>query len=124
MSRLTLSLFFVASIFLSSCAHVYVQGTGLPADVADRFLFHVMVEAQQRSYRTAKSETGLTVFAGLGDIRYYPGEHEIMVDFVIPNVSGKTENYYRNERQHLQKLNSELINGARQRARQARDFAY
>lgn len=125
MSRFTLSLFLVALTLLSSCAHTYVEGTGMPADLAHRFLFHVSVEAQQRNYRTSKSEEGkLTIYAGPGNLLYYAGEDEILVTMTVPNVKGKTDRYYQEERRRLQMLNSDLINGARERARAASDFAY
>lgn len=111
-------------LFLAACAHTYTQPTGLPSDVHERFAFHMNVEAQERGHRTARSDTGVTVYAPAGRITYAISGNEIVATFTIPNKSGKNENYYNSKRIELDKLSKQLIDGARRRAQDASDFAY
>lgn len=122
--RITKSMLLALLVFLSACAHTYSQPTGLPADVHDRFSFHMNVEAQERGLRTARSDTGVTVYAPEGRITYSISADEIVAVYTIPNKSGKNDNYYASKRNALDRLSKELIDGARKRAQDARDFAY
>ena len=120
---LRIALFFVV-LLMTSCVHTYTVPTGLPADVHDRFMFHMNIEAQEKGLRTAKGDVGLTVYATDGRISYSVGGDEIVAVLTIPNKSGKNDNYYSQKRQALRALSDELINGARKRAQNAQDFAY
>lgn len=111
-------------LFVAACAHSFSRPTGLPADVHDRFSFHMNIEAQERGLRTARGETGVTVYADGGRISYAISGDEILATFVVPNKSGANKNYYNNKRRDLEALSNELIEGARKRAQSARDFAY
>ncbi len=121
----TIRTLFVASLLmLASCVHTFSKPTGLPADVNDRFSFHVNIEAQEKGLRTARSETGVTVYAPVGRITYGVNGDEIVAIYAIPNKSGVNQNYYDQKRRELETLSKELIDGARRRARDAQDFAY
>lgn len=108
----------------AGCVHSYVRPTGLPSDVGNRFFFHVDHEAQAQGFRTARSETGVTVYAPQGRIAYGASGDEIVATLTVPNRSGVNRNYYREKRIALQELSDALVDGARARAREAKDFAY
>lgn len=112
------------AVTLSACAHTYYEPTGLPTDVQDRFYFHVDIEAQERGLRTSRAEESLTVYANDGRITYAADGGEIVGTITIPNKRGATVNYYRQKANELEDLSQGLVNGARKRARQAKDFAY
>lgn len=114
----------VALLFLAACAHTFTRPTGLPADVNDRFSFHMNIEAQEQGLRTARGDTGVTVYAPAGRITYSASGDEIVATFTVPNKSGANKNYYNKKRRELQTLSDKLIEGARKRARDAQDFAY
>ena len=118
-------IFIVASfVLLAACAHTSTKPTGLPADVAERFTFHMNIEAQEQGYRTMRGESGVTVYASGGRITYGLSGDEIVAIFTIPNKSGANKNYYHKKQIELSALSDKLIDGARRRARDARDFAY
>ena len=112
------------ALTLAACAHTYYEPTGFPTDVSDRFFFHVDIEAQERGLRTARGDTSLTVYAQAGNITYAPDGGEIVATLTIPNKRGATVNYYRQKKTELEKLSEGLVEGARERAREAKDFAY
>jgi len=111
-------------VFASGCAHTYYYPTGFPADVAERFFFHLDTEARDRGLRTTRSETDLHVYAQGARIWYQIQGDEISAALVIANRKNATSNYYKNRREELETLNEQLIAGARRRAKKARDFAY
>lgn len=123
--RLPFYVLFVGFVLvLSACAHSSSKPTGFPADVGERFFFHVNIEAIERGLRTSRAETGVTVYASAGQIAYGISGDEIIATYIVPNRSGKNANYYRQKQSELQTLSDALIEGARRRARDAQDFAY
>lgn len=122
MRLLVVTIFFVGLV--AGCSHSYYYSTGLPADVADRFFFHLEGEARDRGLQTSRSETDLHVYAQGGQLWYQVQSDEITTTIVISNRKNATSNYYKSKREEFEKLNGELVAGARRRARQAKDFAY
>lgn len=106
------------------CAHSYSYPTGLPADVHDRFFFHISTEARDRGFGVTPGQESVSVRAPEGTLSYRISGDEITVGITIPNRSGATKNYYREKRIALKALSDELVEGARARAREAKDFAY
>jgi hypothetical protein len=124
MRLLSIVLVLLTTLSTFGCAHSYIRPTGLPSDVGNRFFFHVDHEAQAEGYRTARSESGVTVYAPDGRITYGISGDEIVATLTVPNRSGVNRNYYRQKRIALQELSDDLVEGARARAREAKDFAY
>lgn len=106
----------------TGCTKTYYVQTGLPADVASRFFFHLEKEAQDRGLRTQRSEVDLHVYAQEGQLWYQIDGDEIIASIVIPQKSAANSNYYRQKKRELESLHAELSDGARKRSRNARDF--
>ena len=113
---------FLMAFGMVGCAKSYQVETGLPADVAPRFFFHIEKEAQERGLRTSRSDSGLHIYAQAGQLLYRIDGPDIVVSVVIPTKSSANSNYYRQKKRELQSLHASLSDGARKRSRQTQDF--
>ncbi len=119
---LMLLLVFSVAVTTTGCTKTYYVETGLPADVAGNFFFHLQKEAESRGLNAQRTDMDLHVYSEGNQIWYQIQDEEIIASIVIPQRSSANENWYAQKKRELQRLHDELMEGARKRSVSAQDF--
>lgn len=112
------------ALLVVGCAGFESYGTGLPAEAAPKFFFHMEHEAEARGFDVYRSSSNdyLSVTTDLGDMDYRVEGDEIVVSVQLADVEGLTAEELRVELDRLRALNDELIDAAAKRAERSRAF--
>jgi len=112
------------ALFVVGCAGFETFGTGIPAEAAPRFFFHMEHEAEARgfeAYRSANDDY-LSVTTDLGDMDYSVEGDEIVVSVHLAEVDGLSVEEVQAELDRLRSLNEDLIDAAAKRAERSKAF--
>ena len=115
------------AVFAVGCAGYATYDTGLPAEAAPKFFFHMEQEAQARGYDAWRSSdnSSLSVETDLGELDYNVLGDEIVVNVNLRRVDkDMTDNAIRLELAKLYQLNESLIEDAISRAERAKVFEH
>lgn len=112
------------ALFVVGCAGFETFGTGLPAEAAPRFFFHMEHEAEARGFEVYRSthNDSLSVTTDLGDMDYSVEGDEIVVSVHLASIDGLSVDEIQAELDRLRRLNDDLIDAAAKRAERSKAF--